>query len=340
VCSFIRRTGEVICDNRMNNSYSKADELRHVRFAGRPRSTVQHLRSPGNPHVDKSAREHRSEDPGQFISQVFEKAGLAVGSYRGKPLQRRLPACLRALRAESEEHASLILERRPDLLPVAINSLLMGVTEFFRDPSIFQMLRTVILPHLASFLSRPLRVWSAGCSNGAELYSLAILLDQAGLLEGSFLLGSDCRSTAIADAKAALYNCNDIQNVGLPDRCRYFNEVDRFWQPVELLRRHTRWKVADLVHGIEKGPWDIILWRNVAIYLEPDAAKSVWKDLASVMAPEGLLIVGSADRPPASLPLSNVRRCIYRFCFSKGGHIVCRRQKQANGSCKEVEMFK
>jgi chemotaxis methyl-accepting protein methylase len=220
---------------------------------------------------------------------------------------------LRALHAETEAHASKMLEQKPDLLPKALNALLIGVTEFFRDPSVFETLRTEILPKLA-LPSRPLRVWSAGCSNGAELYSLAILLAQIGLLEGSFLLGSDCRRAAVEHAQAALYNSSELRNMEPSDRRRYFNDAGSLCQPIELLRRHVSWKVADLARGIEEGPWDIILWRNMAIYLEADAAESVWQGLASSMTPEGVLIVGRAERPPTALSFINVHRCIYRFC--------------------------
>jgi chemotaxis methyl-accepting protein methylase len=224
-------------------------------------------------------------------------------------------------------------------LPTAIDALLIGVTEFFRDPPVFEALRIEVLPELAS-LPRPLRVWSAGCSNGAELYSLAMLLAKAGLLEGSFLLGSDCRRDAIEHARAALYNSSELRNIEPSDRRRYFDEAGSFWQPIELLRRHVQWKVADLARGIEEGPWDIILWRNMAIYLKVEAAASVWRGLALAMAPEGMLIVGKAERPPTALPLIHVRRCIYRYCSREGGRAFGLRPRQTSHSHpKTLEAF-
>jgi chemotaxis methyl-accepting protein methylase len=217
------------------------------------------------------------------------------------------------LHAHTEAQARQTLEQRPDLLPAAVSALLIGVTEFFRDPSVFGTLRTELLPKLAR-RNRPLRVWSAGCSGGAELYSLAILLAQAGLLEGSFLLGSDCRHDAVEQAQAGLYSSHDLQKIEPSDRRRYFEESSGLWRPIEPLRWHIHWKVADLDRHIEKGPWDMILWRNMAIYLKAEAAASVWRGLDSVLAPEGVLVVGKAERPPVELPLICVKRCIYRAC--------------------------
>jgi len=299
----------------MDENIQKTASLRHVRFVGRPKVEPPLLQDRTNP----SSTKHRdvpalqSEQPCQFISWVFQRAGLEVDNYRYVALQRRLPACLRALRSKNETHARQLLDQNPNLLPKAIDALLIGVTEFLRDPAVFETLRTEILSRFATF-SRPLRVWSAGCSNGAELYSVAIVLAQAGLLEESFLLGSDCRRDAIEQARAALYKSSELQNLKPVDRHKYFYETKDLWQPIELLRRNLNWKVADLARCIEGGPWDIILWRNMAIYFKTNAAELVWKGLVSSLAPDGVLITGRAEQPPASLPLISVRRSIYHAC--------------------------
>ena len=158
------------------------------------------------------------------MSWVLSRGGLDVRNYRGQPLRRRVSAVLRVLHARTQEQAQQILDERPELLPAAINALLIGVTSFFRDESVFETLRTSVLPQLA-MQRRPLRIWSAGCSNGAELYSVAILLAQAGMLEGSFLLGSDCRSEAVEQARAAAYDCDDLRLIEPAVLGKYF-EMD------------------------------------------------------------------------------------------------------------------
>jgi chemotaxis protein methyltransferase CheR len=302
----------------MSKPMTEEDALRHVRFAGQPAMTASRLlkRSSALPSAVRRVQKDQSEGPGEFISWIFQRAGLAADCYRGEPLTRRLSACLRALHTNTETNARLILEQRPDLLPTAIGALLIGVTEFFRDPQVFETLRTHVLPHLAA-LPRPLRVWSAGCSNGAELYSLAIVLEHAGLLEKSYLLGSDCRGEAIEQARAGLYKSGELKKID-PEHRRYFEEAGNFWRPIASLRKHVHWKVADLARGIEKGPWDIILWRNMAIYLDTETALSLWRSLESVLAPGGVLVVGKAERPPVDVPVVNVKKCIYRSCSRDG----------------------
>ena len=93
------------------------------------------------------------------------------------------------LKVRSTEEAREVLENRPALLPAAVDSLLIGVTEFFRDSLVFEGMRAEVLPNLA-IRRGPLRICSAGCSTGEELYSVAILLAEGGLLARSFLLGT------------------------------------------------------------------------------------------------------------------------------------------------------
>lgn len=253
----------------------------------------------------------------EFIAWVLGRGGLDAAAYRPQSLHRRLPACLRAMKVRSPHAARELLARKPHLVASAISSLLIGATEFFREPYVFEFVRTEVLPALAG-RNRRLRIWSAACSTGAELYSMAILLSEAGLLERSTLLGTDCRGDAIEHARRGLYDAAMLDLVQCATRARYFEQAGQHWRPVEALRRQTHWKVADLLVGVENGPWDIILWRNAAIYLKSRPAETIWRQLASVLAPGGVLIAGKADRPPRDAGLTHAARGIYRAADGPG----------------------
>ena len=158
------------------------------------------------------------------------------------------PACLRTLKVRSTEEARELLENRPDLLPAAVGSLLIGVTEFFRDPRFSRACGRRFCRLAAG--RGPLRVWSAGCSTGEELYSLAILLAEAGLLAGSFLLGTDCRTEAI--------RAGPLRRSMTPRRARpaireqVLRAGGQSWRVIEPLRRQVRWEVADLAEKMAR----------------------------------------------------------------------------------------
>jgi chemotaxis methyl-accepting protein methylase len=187
------------------------------------------------------------------------------------------------------------------------------VTAFFRDPDVFEALARRVIPALARSVN-PIRVWSAGCASGAELYSVAVLLAQAGLLSRCTLLGTDCRPSAIALARSGIVD--DAELAALPERLRaacFEAASDGRWRPVAAIRDHIRWKVADVTRGLEAGPWDLILWRNVAIYLRTDTAGALREALANSLCSGGFLVTGRAESMPQ---LRRVARGVYR---SAGG---------------------
>lgn len=292
-----------------------AGELQHISFQGVPGAR------PGERCVPAPARPAAQEPPSPadaFAGWVLRQAGLEGRTYRSRVFARRVPACLRALKAGSLDSARAILERRPELLMLALDTLLIGVTAFFRDPEVFDDIRNVIVPRLAA-LGRPPRVWSAACSSGAELYSLAILLDEAGLLTDARLLGTDCRDGAIGASRAGSFAAEAVRSLA-PDRvARVFVPIgaDRVRVAPRLLAACS-WKTANLAHACEPGPWDVVLWRNSAIYMEPAAAAEIYRGITVSLAAQGSLVTGKAERPPARLGYVQVGKCLFQRAGGAG----------------------
>lgn len=246
-----------------------------------------------------------------FFARLLGESGLPARAYRSRALVRRLPACLRFLRVGSPEEAVRRLEAEPALATAVLNVALLGVTEFFRDGAVFEALRERVLPELLA--ERPaLRVWSAACSEGHELYSVAMLLAEAGQLGRAELLGTDCRPEAIAVARGGVFGNEAVAAMNEARRGRHFAQ-SRDWAAIDpALRAATQWRVADLLQGAERGPWDLILWRNLAIYLESDAAEEIWLRLCGELAPGGYMVTGKADHLPKWLRMTRVGPCLYR----------------------------
>lgn len=291
-------------------------DLTHVRFQGTPPPTrhVGGRRAPESaaPAGAGAFSAHVSTSVvGGLPAFVLAQAGLDPASYRASPLRRRTPACLRALRADSVTTALARLESHPHLTDVAVNTLLIGVSEFFRDPAVFRGLGTTVIPALAE-RRHPLRIVSIGCSFGAELYSVAMLLAQAGLLDRSYFLGVDCRPAAVMQARAGVFAGASVAALDDSLRSRYFAPAAGGWRVANTLRRHTDWRVLDATRDCPPGPWDLVLCRNLVIYLQNRAAEAMFERLSRHLAPGGFLVVGNAERPPAALKLSQIGRCVYQ----------------------------
>jgi chemotaxis protein methyltransferase CheR len=302
---------------RPDSPASAEIRFRHVLFRGanplprameRPGAAPRPARAAAMPCPESGA------DPATlFLRRILMQAGLNPLLYRTPPLVRRLPACLRALRVDTCAAAERLLAAKPALISHALESLLIGTTELFRDPAVFTQLEEDVLPKLLQRPARP-RVWSAGCSEGAELHSVALLLAKLGGLKGSHLLGSDCRRDAIERAMRGVYPPGDRE---------FPVAAGRYWEGLAdgriaispEIRQKLEWEQVDLLAPRAPGTWDLILCRNLAIYLEPIAAATLWSRLAEALAPGGFLIAGKAEKPRLSC-LRRIAPSIYCKCTS------------------------
>lgn len=293
------------------------DRYRHLEFTGQPRLRPSVIRErlfsqPISRRTAVEAIEALDAEERAFYEWLLAQAGLDRAHYRPRPLQRRLTSCLRALQARSVAEARKTLLRHPELLPRALSAVVIGVTAFFRDAEVFETIDSTVLPELLR-QHRAISVWSVACSDGAELYSIAMLLhEQGGLCRGR-LLGTDCRAQAIQTAQRGEYDDTALAALEPGRRERYFIPLAGNRRRVSpLLRSACRWQTADVFACADAAAWDMVLCRNLAIYLEPVAAAELWQRLARALRPGGWLVVGKAERPCRDLPLHRVGPCIYR----------------------------
>ncbi|MBO1074193.1 CheR family methyltransferase [Roseomonas marmotae] len=188
-----------------------------------------------------------------------------------------------------------------------------GETFFFRYAEQFAALRDIILPDILArnAESRRLRIWSAGCANGSEPYSLAILLRQMlGEAIGEWritLLGTDLNEAALETARGAVFSPWALRSVSAEDRARDFTPdlAGRGWQLRPQHRSMVRFQRHNLLDLLTPGgslqmtEFDLVLCRNVLIYFHPDTVLSLVHSLAERLVPGGWLLLGHAEPSPA-----------------------------------------
>ena len=297
----------------MQNLLPLSARFRHVVVArgGRLHKVALDCASPERT-VEPVAEAPRSE-PGEsqlFCQWLFERVGLDARAYRAETLLRRLPACLRELRVHTIAQARRLLEVEPALCGAAVSAILIGVTTFFRDPGVFTCVREQ-LPVMAG-ARRSVQVWSIGCSGGEELYSVALLLAELGMLENCYLLGTDCRPDAIEAAKRARYDAMSIKNVPPSFRMRYFVEEHQRWRLKQAVAAATRWRIENILEAHQPGIWDLILCRNTTMYMGTEATSVLWERFEDSLRVGGLLVLGKAERPLGTKRLSLLSPCVYR----------------------------
>jgi chemotaxis protein methyltransferase CheR len=209
------------------------------------------------------------------LASLAQASGIALESYR----QAHVSACVaRALaRHEAPSVAGLarLCRRDPDVRASLRRSILVPVTGLFRDPEQFDLLGQRVLPALLRTRSG-LGVWSAGCSDGSELYSVVLLLRQAGALQGSRLVGSDLSGGRLDVARRGSV---------VPGAVRREARPVLHWERRDLLREPP-----------PPGAFDLVLCRNVAIYFEPPAQQALHAKLAAALRPGGMLMLGTCEQ--------------------------------------------
>jgi len=186
-----------------------------------------------------------------------------------------------------------------------IDAITTGETLFFRDSAPFDLLRHKILPELLERRARarsrvPIRIWSAACSTGQEIYSVAILAREL-LGESCFeqvrLLATDISDQAVARASKGHYGPAEITR-GLDDhlRARYFTPAGREWQLRDEIRALVSFKRVNLMEDFSSlGRFDVVLCRNVAIYFSEHDRISLFGRLERALEPDGYLLIGALE---------------------------------------------
>ena len=145
----------------------------------------------------------------------------------------------------------------------------------------------------------PPRVWSVGCSDGQELYSVAILLAELNLLDGATCWAPTAAARPSRGARRAYYDAAALQRRSAEHGCESTSSsaIDGRWRIARAVRRRCSGARPTCTRVHEPGAWDLILCRNMAMYLRPDASAKLWRVVRAVTAPGGFLVLGKAERP-------------------------------------------
>ena len=215
---------------------------------------------------------------------------------RLSPLARRegydsIDALIAALRASREDR----------LIWAVVEALCRGETTFFNGRETFAALRDAVLPALSQRRREsPIRVWSAACATGQEVYSLAIAAHEAGNLATGTrfeFFGSDLSERALEKAQAGLYTQFEVQR-GLPIRMliKYFENQDDTWAISPRIRQMVRWRRLNLLADLSAmGRFDIILLRGVLRGMDASLRGKVVAALVALLPADGVLVLDPED---------------------------------------------
>jgi chemotaxis protein methyltransferase CheR len=248
------------------------------------------------------------QERNEVTQYIYSLCSIALDASKDYLIEGRLNRLLEE--TGSRSFAQLVQLSRSDtsgaLKRRIVDDITTGETLFFRDRSPFELLQHKIVPEILDRRARagsraPIRVWSAACSTGQEIYSIAIVVKELlGDLNrfGIRLLGTDISDQAVARASAGIFGPVEIAR-GLDDatRTRYFvPHAGGGWRIRDEIRAMASFRRLNLMEDLSSlGKFDIIFCRNVAIYFNDRDRVSLFNRLGQRMEGDGCLVIGSME---------------------------------------------
>ncbi len=200
---------------------------------------------------------------------------------------------MRALQLNKYDEYYDFLRKNPNEFKELVRVLTINLSYFFRNPETFEFLQQNVFPEFKD-RSRVI-FWSAGCAGGEEPYSLAILAEQAGILSKVQIYGTDIDEEALGRARKGIYNSNALQYLSSELIMRYFeSEREQF-----AIKEYIKSRVTFLHHDLFQLPpfphCDLIVCRNVLIYLDRKAQRRILVNFNEQLKPTGYLVLGKVE---------------------------------------------
>lgn len=229
-----------------------------------------------------------------FRRTVLRLTGIDLDQYKSAQLERRLATIMKRCSAADLMEYGRLLEHEPAQLQAFKDFFTINVSEFLRNPEKFEELQQTILPELLRH--RPnLHIWSAGCSNGSEPYSVSLLLDELAPRGDHQIIATDLDEQILKLAAAGVYLEKDVKNVSAQRRARYFTRTETGWAVRPQLKSRIRFSQHNLLRDPFPRDLDLVLCRNVVIYFTEEAKEELYRNFHRALRPDGILFVGGTE---------------------------------------------
>ncbi|CAG0978328.1 MAG: protein-glutamate O-methyltransferase CheR [Candidatus Methanoperedens sp.] len=245
-----------------------------------------------------------SEDEKEFSelkSIIKRKIGFNCEDYKQPHLKRRLAVRLRATASKSYKDYTQVLLKNEEEVKQLKETLTVNVTELFRNPETFDSVRNNVLPELIKRkgINKVIKIWSAGCSNGEEPYSIAIMLNEflgsSAKRYNISIQATDIDDDSIAKAEMAMFQAKQLEKIGQERINRFFLKKDNNYQVIDELKKLVKVKRHDLISGPKFSGFDIIFCRNVTIYFEQKLQEVLYLNFYNALNDGGFFVMGKTE---------------------------------------------
>ncbi|QTA78632.1 Chemotaxis protein methyltransferase [Desulfonema limicola] len=247
-----------------------------------------------------------------ILDELYKSRGIDLSGYRLELIEKRIGKHIKKLKTDPETCLNF-LQKNPLECDRLIDSVLVNVSSFFRNPLVFEIIAQTLIPRIIEKKKhekkREIRIWCAGCAAGEEAYSIAILIADALKNEDHswwlpYIFATDISSESLKSAISGIYKRESLENTKLGIIDKYFITRENRYEVRPFIRKMVRFSRDDLTSDARFAPadsvfgsFDLILCRNVVIYFSMDLQKKVFKKLYTSLDKNSYLILGRADSP-------------------------------------------
>lgn len=237
------------------------------------------------------------KDYEDFKQAVLPLTGIDLNAYKERQMKRRIETLIERNKYSGYDSYTTALKTKKDVLEEFINYITINVSEFYRNPSLWNNLEEVILPELINKFGPGLKIWSAACSTGDEPYSLAMVLAKKVPLNKIHIIATDIDSQVLEKAKIGIYGANSLK--GLPEeyKNKYFEPMgDRAYKISDQIKSCVEFKKHNLLKDAYPSSCHLIVCRNVMIYFTEEAKSEIYKKFYNSLDKGGCLFVGNTEQ--------------------------------------------
>ena len=233
----------------------------------------------------------------QFKVPVYELTHIDLNCYKERQMKRRIDALIEKHKFNGYEEYINAISNDKKLFEEFVSYITINVSEFFRNPDQWKILKNEIIPMLMSGVNGRIRIWSAACSTGDEPYSMAMLLSEFMPLSDIKILATDIDKQVLEKASSGLYSAKSLSNLPEKYRNRYFTKVgEKNYQICDEIKKCLEFRQHNLLKDEFPVGYDLILCRNVVIYFTDEAKTQIYKKFNDSLNKDGVLFVGSTEQ--------------------------------------------
>lgn len=228
-----------------------------------------------------------------FEQWVLKEYNIDLSAYKSNQLHRRILSLMSRVKVNSVEEYIRLLKKDPVQKQKFLDFITINVTEFFRNPDIFDELSKNIKSELP--FNSGLKIWSAACSIGSEPYSLAMIMDNLNSRANHKIIATDIDSTILERAKIGEYGISEIKNIPKQFLAKYFEVSGDKYLINPKIKKLVEFKKHDLILDNYESNFDLVVCRNVVIYFNQDVKDKIYSKISNSLKKGGLLFVGATE---------------------------------------------